>query len=225
MLHAWGLLEAHTPRKVVFPRLGVHVTKAAIPEKNPLRGIVKSVGSDPVDLVVLSTEGREGLPRSFQPSVAEGVVRHLHAPALFVPSAAGGFADANTDELSLRSVLIPLTHDLSPQRAVDTCIAILETLVVTPQCIDLVHIGTDCPTVNTSAQGGWNWQQHVFEGEAVESLLAAAHNLSPDLVVIPTKGHHGFLDAFRGGDTERLVRHAPWPVLAVPVTSAGLKTV
>jgi hypothetical protein len=34
-------------------------------------------------------------------------------------------------------------------------------------------------------------------------------------VVMATQGHHGFLDALRGSTTERIVRHAACPVLAV----------
>jgi nucleotide-binding universal stress UspA family protein len=37
-----------------------------------------------------------------------------------------------------------------------------------------------------------------------------------NLIAMPTAGHHGFLDAVRGSTTERVLRHAPCPVLAVP---------
>jgi nucleotide-binding universal stress UspA family protein len=36
---------------------------------------------------------------------------------------------------------------------------------------------------------------------------------------MPTAGHHGVLDALRGSTTERVIRHAPCPVLALPLTS------
>ena len=42
-----------------------------------------------------------------------------------------------------------------------------------------------------------------------------------DLIGMPTMGHHGFLDALRGNTTERLLRQAPCPVLAVPVAMAA----
>ena len=34
-----------------------------------------------------------------------------------------------------------------------------------------------------------------------------------------TDGRNGFLDALRGSHSERVLRHAPAPVLAVPVSS------
>ncbi|TMA83757.1 MAG: universal stress protein [Deltaproteobacteria bacterium] len=37
-----------------------------------------------------------------------------------------------------------------------------------------------------------------------------------DLIVMATEGRHGVVDALRGSVTERVVRDAPCPVLAVP---------
>ena len=39
---------------------------------------------------------------------------------------------------------------------------------------------------------------------------------APDLLVLATQGHQGFLDALRGSTTERVVRGARCPVLAIP---------
>ncbi|MFA9561341.1 MAG: universal stress protein [Nitrospirota bacterium] len=33
---------------------------------------------------------------------------------------------------------------------------------------------------------------------------------------MPTQGHNGFLDALRGSTTERVIREARGPILAVP---------
>ena len=41
-----------------------------------------------------------------------------------------------------------------------------------------------------------------------------------DLIVMATEGHQGFLDAIRGSTTERVLRQAPCPVLAVPALLA-----
>jgi nucleotide-binding universal stress UspA family protein len=53
-------------------------------------------------------------------------------------------------------------------------------------------------------------------GDVVEEILAAAAECQADLIVMATAGHQGFLDALRGSTTERVLRHAPCPVLAVP---------
>ena len=47
--------------------------------------------------------------------------------------------------------------------------------------------------------------------------LQALDILQNFIAPMPTAGHQGFLDALRGSTTERALRHAPCPVLAVPV--------
>jgi nucleotide-binding universal stress UspA family protein len=56
------------------------------------------------------------------------------------------------------------------------------------------------------------------EGDVVAEILNAAQDA--DLIVMATEGRQGVIDAMRGSVTERVVRDAPCPVLAVP---AGVK--
>jgi DnaJ-domain-containing protein 1 len=53
-------------------------------------------------------------------------------------------------------------------------------------------------------------------GDVVSTILKAAEEQQADLIAMPTAGHHGFLDAVRGSTTERVLRHASCPVLAIP---------
>lgn len=48
----------------------------------------------------------------------------------------------------------------------------------------------------------------------IETILAEAAPCG--LVAMPTAGRQGILDAIRGSTTERVVREAPCPVLALP---------
>jgi nucleotide-binding universal stress UspA family protein len=56
----------------------------------------------------------------------------------------------------------------------------------------------------------------VRKGDVVTEILSVATNMLADLIVLTTQGHNGFLDALRGSTTERIVRAANCPVLAVP---------
>jgi len=47
--------------------------------------------------------------------------------------------------------------------------------------------------------------------------LQASKACRADLIVMSTTGHDGFLDALRGSTTERVVRGANCPVLAILV--------
>ena len=54
-------------------------------------------------------------------------------------------------------------------------------------------------------------------GNVVQAIVDAAIELDVDVIGMPTAGHHGVLDALRGSTTERVIRHAPCPVFALPM--------
>jgi nucleotide-binding universal stress UspA family protein len=56
----------------------------------------------------------------------------------------------------------------------------------------------------------------VREGSAAEEILSVAASESPDLIVMATHGRSGVRRLLLGSVTEKIVRTAPCPVLAVP---------
>lgn len=65
----------------------------------------------------------------------------------------------------------------------------------------------------------WRWSKIYKQGDVERQILHAADECRADLIVMATQGHQGFLDALRGSTTERIVRNAKCPVLAVPAYS------
>jgi universal stress protein A len=55
----------------------------------------------------------------------------------------------------------------------------------------------------------------VRVGQPYDEITAAAADLAVDLIVIATHGHTGLKHALLGSTAERVVRHAPCPVLTV----------
>src|SRR5262245_30952910 len=55
----------------------------------------------------------------------------------------------------------------------------------------------------------------VRTGRSVTDIADAARTLKADLIIIATHGYMGLKHAFLGSTTERVVRHAPCPVLVV----------
>jgi len=56
----------------------------------------------------------------------------------------------------------------------------------------------------------------VRQGGVVDQILEEEAHWRADLLVLATQGHMDFLDALRGSTTERVLRGAHCPVLAVP---------
>ena len=65
---------------------------------------------------------------------------------------------------------------------------------------------------------GLNVETSVEEGAASEKILEYIEKQSVDLVVMSTHGHGGIRRFFTGSVTDRVIRSANVPVLAVPPT-------
>ncbi len=56
---------------------------------------------------------------------------------------------------------------------------------------------------------------HLRDGSAYDQIASAARELEADLIIIATHGRTGLTHALLGSTAERVVRHAPCPVLTL----------
>lgn len=212
----WGLMNADEPSEAVARKLGTTVRKVAMMPQAPHEGIINFLRTHPADLIVLATEGREGLARWLQGSVAETLARHARTPTLFVPAKARGFVDERRGEVRLRHVLIPVDHKPAPAAAVTATMDFARMLAGIDAEERLLHVGQAAPEVGLSATSRRRMPVALRKGDAVGAIIDVANDWPADLIGMATAGHHGFLDALRGSTTERVLRRAPCPLLAVP---------
>ena len=217
-LARWGVLPEGSSTADVGDKLGIHLAKISTADRNPVRAIVRFVDDHKNDLIVLATHGRDGLPRWLHGSVAEPVAREADTPTLFTPHGARGFVDPDSGALRLRNVLIPIDHRPTPHAAVREAERLCRTLGAPEISLHLLHVGEqgDMPAVDIEATVPFKFTRAARSGAVVDEILAAAAECQADLIAMATAGHQGFLDAVRGSTTERVLRHAPCPVLAVP---------
>ncbi len=216
-LTGWGLASAHDTPVAIAENLGIHVAKIAIEQQPTIDGILRYLDQHPADLIVLATEAREGVARWLQGSVAEKLARHAKTPALFVPAKARGFVDSARGEIHLKRVLIPVDREPAPAAAVNTIMGFAHLLAGIEVEERLLHVGRNPPELKHHSRPHKPAAVAVRQGDVVQSIIDTAREWPPDLIGMATAGHHGFLDALRGSTTERVVRQAPCPVLAVPV--------
>ena len=80
----------------------------------------------------------------------------------------------------------------------------------------LIHVGTTAPMLSAvSADDPGRPPILLRSGNVVQSIIDAAIEFEIDMIGMPTAGHHGVLDALRGSTTERVLRQAPCPLLAI----------
>ena len=211
----WQLLNANDPPAAVGEKLGIKVAKIGLQRQDPLRGLLRFLDEHPSDLIVLATHGRDGVAHWLHGSIAEELARTAQLPTLFVPPTAHGFVDQANGKLHLSRVLVPIDHSPPAAEALGIIREFIWPMNEEGATIELMHVGGTGPLIRLGADGAIV-PVALQTGDVVSTILKAADMQQANLIAMPTAGHHGFLDAVRGSTTERVLRHAPCPVLAVP---------
>lgn len=215
----WGLLPADAEPAAVYQTLGVRVTKADVPDRNPADGVLRFVENNQADLLVMATRlGSEGALR--RGSVAEAVARRAGIPALFLPWGAPGFVDSRTGKARLRNILQPVDLATPPGSAASMALRLADSLGCTDAVLHALHVGAPgrAPTVTVAAAHEGRVRHLRAEGPLVETIVAQADAVEADLIVSLTHGRDGLLDHLRGSTTEQILHHAKRPLLMVPAS-------
>jgi nucleotide-binding universal stress UspA family protein len=216
-LERWGELPKGSSKRAIA-ELGMTVEKVTGHGPSPIKTVTSYLQENPAQLVVLSSEGREGIPRFLKPSFAEPIARKTRAMTLFVPNHTRGFVDPDTGRVTLDRILIPIDHNPRPRPAIDLASAFVRALDDNGGVFDLLHVGErgKAPAVELPDETGWSCEKHYENGDVVDAILRIAENHHAELIVMTTAGSHGILDSLRGTTTEKVVRAANCPVLAIP---------
>jgi nucleotide-binding universal stress UspA family protein len=212
-LAQWGFIQETDPPEAVA-HLGIRIAKIGLDPQSPVAGILGYLDRHASDFLVVATHGRQGFERWLKRSVAETISRRSAIPTLFVSPRARPFVGQVAGEIRLERVLVPVDHAPSPVRALAALEDFGRLLTGRRIAADLVHVGHRAPDLSSATRD----QPPVIlrSGNVVEAILHAAVEFDVDLICMTTAGHNGVLDALRGSTTERVLRDAPCPVLAVP---------
>ncbi len=217
MLERWRVLPPNSPRNAVTS-IGIDVRKVVLNDADPVAAVERFLQKHPTDLVVLAAHAHKGHMRWTRASISRPIAAAAAAPTLFLPYGCEGFISREDGSPSLRNVLLPIDSAPSPELAVEAARRLTWALQCPDVTFTLLHVGGagEMPAVRIEEQPGWTWRKVTREGDVVETILSVARECSADLIVMATAGRHGFLDALRGSTTERVLRSAALPLLAIP---------
>lgn len=218
ILEQWGWLPPGSRREQVR-ELGMRINKIRTVAKNPTEGLLRHLVAHPADLLVMSTNQYDGLARWSQTRVAEPVARESHTPTLFVPAHVEGFVVKDSGQPKLRRVLVPVSANSQPQQAINAAVQLATALGCANLTGIVMHIGEDetLQSIHYPSQPGWLWHTMTCRGNIVDVILAMGKDFDVDLIVMTTSGHNSIFDRLRGSVTERVLRGARCPLLALPV--------
>jgi nucleotide-binding universal stress UspA family protein len=179
------------------------------------------------DLTVMATRGRKGFASFFLGSVTEQVVQHAGRPVLCVRKSAHGFV------LPYQRLLIPTDFSPASRRAFPLAAVMARNfeakvtalhVAAAPTLAVLVGV-PDAPLPRVPSEDEVRrFLLPEFTGLPVEARVCAtgapwhqivktAEERQSDLIVMSTQGLDSLHDQIIGSNAERVLRHAPCPVL------------
>jgi nucleotide-binding universal stress UspA family protein len=217
-LAKWGLLPEEAPRTAVAETLNVEVAKMAMRDHDPRLGITDYLRKHPTDLLVMATEGRTGLARLFNPSVADHISFLTRSHTLMLPKGTAGFIDPQIGKSSLRHVLCALDFE-NDQRPALAYLREWLPVLSGGNDVEIVLLHTtdvdDAPLL-LPQRTGLTWRRELRTGEPLESVIATAREFNTQLVILSTRGPLGILGRLRGSATDRVMRELCLPLLSIP---------
>lgn len=217
-LERWGLIPANSPKSAVIG-LGIDVTKVIRSSARPIRSCLDFLDNHPADLIVLAVHRDTGRVEWLERRVGGPLARRAGEVTLFLPHGVNGFVSLDTGQVSIRKIVIPVAPEPSSQPAIAAVSRLIEALELPPGQVTLLHAGSqsDLPYIRVPANSDWSWRVEAQDRDPAELILEVSQHQGADLIMMTTRGTHGFLDALRGRVSERVLRGASCAVATVPV--------
>jgi nucleotide-binding universal stress UspA family protein len=204
-----------------------------IREGNPADEISRLAIEQEADMVITNTHGRSGFKRLLIGSVTSKLMKTLHCPllALHPPDHA---PESRTDsELKLKKILVGCDFSPDSKLAVDYGLNLAQTFHGDLYLAHVIKPSFAKTTLQKSkdlrdrlegklndmvpdpSRDGCTAQSTVLDGEPYIALMEYAQEQGIDIIVLGIRGHTLWEKLLVGSTTDRLVRQASFPVLAV----------
>ncbi len=215
ILERWKVLRAGSSQRAVG-RLGIDVEKTILHDSQPIETISEFLTDNPSSLVVLAAHQRSK-GAWFSRSKAEPIARLAAATTLFVPDGIDGFVSAETGEVQLRNILLPIALHPNCSPTVESVGQLVDGLNIASADLHFLYVGDEAslPAIPRHASKHLRPHVHLKHGDVVQAILTASRELEADMIAMTTDGHRGFLDAVRGNTTEQVLRQIHCPLWAV----------
>jgi nucleotide-binding universal stress UspA family protein len=212
----------------------VERVESALVEGHATESIVGYADEVDADLLVMGTHGRTGVDRYVAGSVTERVLRRTHVPVLTVRD-----LEAARSLEAYENVLVPTDGSDDADVAVEHALALAAVGGATVHAVNVVDVSSlaasagEAPATELlerfeaageeatnevarrAREAGLAAATAVLKGSPGHALLEYVEDEAIDLVAMGTTGRTGLDRYLLGSTTERVVRHAEAPVLAV----------
>ncbi len=205
---------------------------------HPAEEITRFAAEIQADLIVAGTHGRSGLSHLFMGSLAEDLMRSANCPVLVARTT----GPATSEEvMPYLQILAPIDFSPDSEKALRYAIALSQLFNAQLQILHVVDMpvypahyavnhalaeqfSRDFISLSHEEIKRWlagfeqkprRYQTHVQVGRPYHEIVKFAEAQDIDLIVMGTRGLSRLQEFFLGGNTARVIRHAPCPVLVV----------
>lgn len=202
-------------------------------------------------LIAIATRGHTGIKRAFLGSTTEEVVRNAPCPVLVVREKEAASvkqrARRGRTPLQFRKILVPvdfsensrlgLEYAMRFAREFRARVLVFHSVFVPAYVLGNEYTAREVPNLIAIQQDyakeemeqlreevsgkGSEIETEIGFGSPVEQISDYVAQEDVDLIITSTHGRTGLQRVFIGSTAERIVRHAPCPVLVVPNRAAG----
>jgi nucleotide-binding universal stress UspA family protein len=208
--------------------LGAKQVSGSVVHGTPWAEITRMLENQAFDLCVMGTHGRTGLKRIFLGSVAEKVVRHSPCSVLVVRPGSQpkpfthvlcptDFSKSAHRAADLATAMVAPSGTITLLHVIEVPVAVSGELRLEDFAKDLDHraseaLAAEVARVKSRTDARLTTVSRVGYAGA-ETLRAIDADPSIDLIVMGSHGRTGIARVLLGSVAEKIVRHAPCPVL------------
>jgi nucleotide-binding universal stress UspA family protein len=218
-LEKWGVLPTGSSKGDVVD-LGVTPTKYFVRTDSPVKAILADLKEWIPDLVVMAGHVRSGLSRLLHPSVCKQVVRGAKLPTLLVPHGCDGFVESVRGECRLEKILVPVSPEVKPGRALELVTKMINTVGSRPIVVRFFYAGdpSDMPAFDISSQDQVQWESVCRQGDVLDAMSEEVASFEPQLIVMTGRGRDSVVDFLLPGTIEKVAASSACPLLIQNVT-------
>jgi nucleotide-binding universal stress UspA family protein len=194
--------------------LGVALEPRVRTSPSAYEGIMEEAGEINPDLIIMGRHGYTGLTRLLMGSVTARVIGHSPVNVLVLPRGAS---------LSFQRLLIASDGSPYSQAAWDAALALAQAMGSAVVGVAVAASDRDLPAARevgrkleaAAAQAGIALETLIPMGRPDEGIVKAAQFKQASLIVVGSHGRTGLKRLLMGSVAERVIGHAPCPVLVV----------
>ena len=186
--------------------------------KTPKKDLLEAARALNPALVVIGTRQQQGGDKkSFRSSVSEVAALDIEGPTLVTHVGQKGLVD-DDGNLTIKRVLVPIGDGAEARDTIQGLTGFLDRLGIDDVDLFLLRVGDDdvLDTLTVPKREGWRWHREVKkQGFVANTVAEVCEAKDIDMIAMATRGQDGFVDVFSGTHTQKVIRRAPRPVLAI----------